>query len=194
MENNKHPDMRVQKTLSLIRETFEDMIMEMDYEKITVKELSDRARINRKTFYSHYPTIDDLLAELQLELSKEYINIIKDYNFPLDQDKLTREFFMYNANQSPLCERITCSGNFHYIRSKMVDQVMDGTWFQHNNIKSLDQYKRNLLTSYVNVTTIELYRQWVKDGKVIPLEEMIEIAIQLICRGVYGFSEKFIRL
>lgn len=185
-------DMRVEKTLSAIRKAFEEMIMEMDYEKITVKDLCERARINRKTFYCYYPTMDDLLGQLQLELSTEYINIIKDYNFPLDQDQLTKEFFLYNANHSPLCERITCSGNFQYIRNRMVGQVMDQTWHQYDRIKTLDTYKRNLLTAYVNVTTIELYRQWVKDGKVIPLDEMIEIAIQLICHGVFGFSEKFI--
>ena len=35
-------DLRIQKTIEAIQNTFEKMICEMDYEKITVKELCER--------------------------------------------------------------------------------------------------------------------------------------------------------
>ena len=43
-------DLRIQKTREAIHKTFEEMICEMDYEQISIKELAQRARINRKTF------------------------------------------------------------------------------------------------------------------------------------------------
>ncbi len=49
---NGTEDLRVQKTIDTIQKTFKDMICEMDYGKITVKELCERARINKKTFLS----------------------------------------------------------------------------------------------------------------------------------------------
>ena len=58
-------DLRVVKTREAIRDAFQTMICEMDYDQITVKELARRARINRKTFYSHYTGLDDLLQQLQ---------------------------------------------------------------------------------------------------------------------------------
>jgi len=51
MADNKKEDLRVQRTKEFIRKTFEEMICEMDYEQISVKELTQRAKINRKTFY-----------------------------------------------------------------------------------------------------------------------------------------------
>ena len=66
-------DLRVQKTIEAIRSVFEQMICEMDYHEMTVKELCERAKINKKTFYRYYPTMDDLLLELQMEISSEYI-------------------------------------------------------------------------------------------------------------------------
>ena len=72
-------DLRVVKTIEAIKQTFDELICEKDFEKITVKELCDRARINKKTFYHYYPTLDDLLAELQLEISSSYIDMIKDF-------------------------------------------------------------------------------------------------------------------
>ena len=65
MEKKKAEDLRVRKTREAIHNTFKSMICEMDYDQITIKELTERAQINRKTFYLHYNSLDDLLAELQ---------------------------------------------------------------------------------------------------------------------------------
>ena len=46
-------DLRVVKTIEGIKAAFEELICEKNYEQITVKELCDKARINKKTFY-HY--------------------------------------------------------------------------------------------------------------------------------------------
>ncbi len=73
MADNKKEDLRVQRTKEFIRKTFEEMICEMDYEQISVKELAQRAKINRKTFYLHYNTLDDLLLEIQNELAQNFI-------------------------------------------------------------------------------------------------------------------------
>ena len=60
-----HENLRVVKTIWGIKTAFEELICEKDYEKITVKELCDKARINKKTFYHYYETLDHLLAEMQ---------------------------------------------------------------------------------------------------------------------------------
>ena len=51
MKPTAEQDLRVRRTLTSIRSTFTDMLLEMPFEKITVKELSDRASINKKTFW-----------------------------------------------------------------------------------------------------------------------------------------------
>ena len=50
MNDTGKEDLRVIRTREAIRKTFEEMICEMDYEQISIKELTERARINRKTF------------------------------------------------------------------------------------------------------------------------------------------------
>ena len=73
MASSGKEDLRIQKTKEAIRKTFEEMICEMDYERISIKELTQRARINRKTFYLHYNTLDDLLREMQNEMAQDFI-------------------------------------------------------------------------------------------------------------------------
>ena len=92
-------DLRIQKTVTAIKESFEELICEKQYPEITVTELCARAMINKKTFYHYYPTLDDLLAEMQLELSEAYIELVKDYRLPEDAEKVNRIFFEYSAAQ-----------------------------------------------------------------------------------------------
>lgn len=187
---NGSEDLRVQKTIDAIQKTFEEMICEMDYEKITVKELCERARINKKTFYRYYDVLDDLLAELQGIMSQEYIKRVENYRIPEELDKINREFFLYSVEKGMVYEKITCSGSYHYIRNKMMDNVIDSTWGKSTWLKLLDTYRQNILLSFVQSASIEMYRRWVTDGKQIPLEEIIEMSNQLLCAGVNGFVEK----
>lgn len=48
---------------------FLELLEKKDMEYITVKEICEAAGVNRSTFYLHYETIDDLLAE-----SVQYMN------------------------------------------------------------------------------------------------------------------------
>lgn len=186
---NGSEDLRVQKTIDAIQKTFEEMICEMDYDKITVKELCERARINKKTFYRYYDVLDDLLAELQGIMSQEYIKRVENYRIPEELDKINREFFLYSVEKGMAYEKITCSGSYGYIRNKMMNNVFDSTWGKSTWLQLLDPYKQNILLGFVQSASIEMYRQWVADGKKIPLEEIIEMSNQLLCAGVNGFVE-----
>lgn len=74
-------DLRVVKTLEAVESSFLDMLEELPFEKITVRELSRRAKINTGTFYLHFQNIDDLHDRLiQVFLDKFIASM--DY-FPL---------------------------------------------------------------------------------------------------------------
>ena len=47
-------DLRVQRTKKILKETFKTMLINLSYEKITVKDLCEKSMINRRTFYLHY--------------------------------------------------------------------------------------------------------------------------------------------
>lgn len=67
MKEGKKNDLRVKKTRRAIRNAFLELAEEKPVEKITVRELADRAEINKATFYNHYETIYDLIDELEQE-------------------------------------------------------------------------------------------------------------------------------
>ena len=50
-------------TASKMDEAFLDLLSKKDFAYITVKEICDKAGVNRSTFYLHYETVADLLSE-----------------------------------------------------------------------------------------------------------------------------------
>lgn len=56
-------------TAARMDEAFLELLEQKEFAYITVKEICERAGVNRSTFYLHYETIDDLLSE-----SVEYMN------------------------------------------------------------------------------------------------------------------------
>ncbi len=64
-------DLRIQKTLREIRKAFFDLATEKPMERITVKELCERALINKATFYAHYDNIDSLIEQIEDEFVKK---------------------------------------------------------------------------------------------------------------------------
>lgn len=65
-------DPRAARTQAAIKEAFEQMACEADAGRITVKELAERAGINRKTFYLHFETIEALFDETLGDVMDEF--------------------------------------------------------------------------------------------------------------------------
>ncbi|MZK50928.1 TetR/AcrR family transcriptional regulator [Clostridium beijerinckii] len=57
-------DPRVLRTRQLIREAFSDLLQKKGFDSITVKDIAQKASINRATFYAHYEDKYDLLEEI----------------------------------------------------------------------------------------------------------------------------------
>ena len=186
-------DLRVQKTIEAIRTVFEQMICEMDYHEMTVKELCERAKINKKTFYRYYPAMDDLLLELQTEMSSEYIEMISHYRLPEEMDKVNEAFFRYSVSKGEVYEKITCASGYVNIRNTMIERVHEATWHRSAWFSNIPEWQRHLLIVYVQFTIVEMYKQWVADGKKTPVEEVIRMSNCLICKGLDGFRNPVIQ-
>ncbi|BDZ31564.1 TetR/AcrR family transcriptional regulator [Lactiplantibacillus sp. WILCCON 0030] len=180
MKITGHEDLRVQKTINGIYQAFESLICEKDYEKITVKALAERAQINKKTFYRYYPTLDDLLAEMQARYSQDYLKVAGQFHYPDDLAKSVRSFIEYSAKQGEAYDKITCNGHYIGIRQQMIDQVMTRTWSESPEFAKLESFQQRVLLTFIQNTGLEVYKAWVADGKQAPIETVVKMAVTLM--------------
>ena len=147
-------DLRILKTEEAIKKAFKEMLLEMPYEKITIKELCQRAVINRKTFYLHYNSIEDVLERFQEEQSCEYFDRIKDFDHVKEVDKLIKIFFQFSQEQGEFYEIIHCNNHYDYIHKKQSNKISLKSQDNFRSIKKFDENKQNIILSYISNSQI----------------------------------------
>lgn len=60
----KPSDLRVMRSKKMIKAAFLELIEEKGYKSVTIKDIAERAMVNRKTFYNRYDSIDALFQEI----------------------------------------------------------------------------------------------------------------------------------
>lgn len=86
-------DLRIEKTETAIRNAFLTLRARKALEKITVKELCGLARINKSTFYAHYPDLYALSDTLEEEVIQSVLDGIphnQEYT-PANPELFTKE-------------------------------------------------------------------------------------------------------
>ena len=66
-------------TAILMDEALLLLLEKKDYQYITVKEICQKAGVNRSTFYLHYETMDDLLKEAIAMINKRFYGKVNSF-------------------------------------------------------------------------------------------------------------------
>lgn len=77
----RKPDRRIIKTKRAIRTAFAQLVAEKDLKSITIKDISDRADINRKTFYNYYESVSRIVDEIEDEMIAACVRVLDDVDF-----------------------------------------------------------------------------------------------------------------
>lgn len=62
-ETSPHVDRRIQRTRRLLGDALIGLIVERGYDELTIKDVTDRADVAYVTFFRHYRSLNELLAE-----------------------------------------------------------------------------------------------------------------------------------
>lgn len=71
-------DLRLRRTQTLLREALIELIEEQSFDKITVRELTERAMVSRAAFYRNYQDKYDLVEQIFDEAMQELFNAVSE--------------------------------------------------------------------------------------------------------------------
>ena len=181
MRTTPTKDLRVVKTLEAIDMAFRSLMLERGFGAITVKDLCERARINKKTFYRYYETLDDLMTEVMATYAANWRKRTTHLHLPADFAEVTREFFRFGSEQDALYDAITCDPAWDAVQRSLQD---DASGEHAENIPAGYTPERwHVVYAWQSGAVLNMYRTWVADGKTIPAEDMAELAARLVCEG-----------
>lgn len=73
-------DKRVIRTKKAIKSALFTIMENKDISSITISELTKRANVNRRTFYTHYRSITDILNEIESDLVKSLTELVDNFD------------------------------------------------------------------------------------------------------------------
>lgn len=100
-------DIRIAKTQKAIINAFLEIRSKKPIEKITVKELCEKAEINKSTFYTHFKDIYDLTEYLEAQITNDVIsNLQNPEHLFSNPERFIWELFYAYASQDSLIRTI----------------------------------------------------------------------------------------
>jgi AcrR family transcriptional regulator len=72
-------DPRILRTRQLLRDAVIELLEEMDIEKISVNRITQRAQINRVTFYLHYRDLPDMLEKMADDMEHDILQVLRKH-------------------------------------------------------------------------------------------------------------------
>ncbi|MDC7125827.1 MAG: TetR/AcrR family transcriptional regulator [Spirochaetales bacterium] len=131
-------DRRQRKTREAIFNAFSEMLSNKSYSRITVQEIIDKADVGRTTFYSHFPTKDDLLREMCSEL---FEHVFSD----APEAEQTHDFSMTSGSSKEIVTHILYHLKEHGRRMSILLTCESGELFQ----RYFKQYFNNLVMIHI---------------------------------------------
>lgn len=141
-------DVRQQRTKRSIVNAFLSMRSERQLEKITVRELAERAEIHKATFYLHYHDVYELSEQLEKEVIDRILDGLSDPTALLtDPERFNEELYcLLMANESLL--GILFSGNHAGMLANLLEERLKEYIFGLHPEYRTD-LERNVILTYL---------------------------------------------
>lgn len=167
-------DPRVKRTKELIRSSFLSLIAEKGFDTITVQDITQKAQINRATFYRHYKDKYDLLEKIideKLDIFLKSINPKSFHSIPYQYSE-EEPHPIYFALFEHILEHIEFykvmlgSNGLYEFRVRMINVVIDAFYNEFLEIFHKREVKvpEDILINYIISADLGVITYWVESG------------------------------
>lgn len=191
---SKIEDRRVRKTKRLLKESFIELMSEKQIKDITVKDLTERADLNRGTFYLHYLDIYDLLNQMEDEVIENVSMMIQQFNFQNSSKStylLLEQLFEYIYENKHILKTFLQSSFKGQFFNKVQSLIKTtGLETLKNIYQESDPIQYTLFLSFVSSGIIGVTEQWISDGMTLTPKEMALLIDNIINHGATILIQK----
>lgn len=182
-------DRRVIKTKKAIRNAFVELLSKKDIDHITVKDISDTADINRKTFYNYYSGVYQIVDELENEIVTAFDELVVEIDLRHD---IENPYLIFEKLTSILNRDIDFYSHVMKIDSKstltpkIINNLKEKMWGSFYTQIAIDEETFNIIIEYVFSGMLAVYRCWFNSDRNISLEQLAKPVSILTSYGING--------
>ena len=186
---DQNVDRRVQRTRQLLEDALIALILEKEYDKITVQNIVDQANVGRSTFYSHFLDKDDLMEISGERMMEELGQHISPSNDGDAQEVMIPSLALFRHTQThPQLYKAMLGGRAIEI---VIKAIRDGltaharAYFEREERagKRLG-VPMEILTTHLAGSLLTLLTWWLENDMPYPPEQMNEMFMELVKGGI----------
>lgn len=186
----KKIDRRVLRTRKAIEEAFEHLIIDNDYDKITVSAIAKEANINRKTFYLHYQSVDDVLDSMASNYARDSLERLTNEGF-FDEEPLNMD---HVAQAIGTIYREARLVNPIFMRKLPIDHLIRASKEQWESVVARERARKGLpplenveyYAQFFLGGMLTTYESWYNSGDNTSFQEVAHIVAFSLLRGLNG--------
>lgn len=189
MEVKRKTDRRVIKTKRAIRNAFAKLLSEKDINEITIKNIADEADINRKTFYSYYNGVYEVIDEIENEIitsfNKALLKSAPDniLNDPYEVfENLTS---IMNSDLEFYSHLLKMDHNMTLV-TKIVDLLKQNIKKSFSELVSLSEEDLGIIVDFSVSGMIKVYQSWFNSDRTQSLEDISKKISVITFSGING--------
>ncbi len=184
-----HLDRRVQRTQQLLKQAFVEVVKEKGFPATSIQDVTDRANVNRGTFYTHFP---DKYALFDAVVCEEIQRTLIDPLPPVSEwDSKTLHLFVQSVIES-------CDGRYKYLclTKDMLPQFERAAhegmikllqeWLK-SNVRIRSQVSLEMIAHIMTSAIIGATMQYCQSSTTISSDEMASAVLLVLMKGVEQF-------
>lgn len=177
-------DRRIRRTKKMLRQGLAELMNEKEFKDITVKDITERADMNRGTFYLHYCDTYDLLDKVENELITDFENMIDNYH-PTEENHsafvIIDQLFDYVADNMEICKTLFLSkSNTRFLKKFMNVITEKGFEIQKELSYHRDPLHTEYLFSFLSYGIIGMLQKWFNSDMKMPKTELVDMLDNLL--------------
>lgn len=189
-----HADRRVVRTKRSLRQAFFELLVTTPYQKITITALANKADIDRKTFYTHYASIDDLFQDIIYQETERVLCHLETEDLFDDPARFTKSYFYELAHVVDLTKRERSQMLRHLPVYKLIHY---STTITHEllceSIHDISPEEREYLNVVIQMGLAGIfyaYAQWLNEETALTFDELLDLAGTTLSHGLSGLIEQ----
>lgn len=185
-------DRRIKYTKMMLKNGIIALLEEYPISKITVKKLCETADINRSTFYAHYSDTQDLLQQLEQEVSQALIEHISQHTFTektKETEQVLNVMLEYIGDNSDLFKVLLGENGNSSFQKDIMRITQQKSIADLYNDKNIDARTSEYIQCFLLSGSLSIIEEWLQDGMVEAPQEISELIVKLLYEGLLGVTE-----
>lgn len=186
-------DRRIRRTQKLLKDSLIELMQEKEFKNITVKDITERADLNRGTFYLHYNDTYHLLQDIEEGVLSDFQEMIDSYKHSFRSNSLLPILYPvidYIGDNAPICHILFENNASHDFLVRFHSLI-------HNNGRTIilsmfpiaEEEKMNCFFEFVTYGLIGMLKQWVDSGQKLARKTLAELAD----KSIIGVAEGLLK-